>query len=235
MSSAEKSDDLESLISLLEENEKRVDALVEKIEENSELFRSLCGMLEENQKRVEKLEQKLEIIEQRNTEYSSKIVNENKSTPEKTAPARTILVVDDDKKLTSTFKLILENAGYIVEVANTGFSAHILVTKNFYDLVILDWHLHDTFGDQIADTIEKRYDDTKIIFITGYEYILDEYKRENEILLKPIDPDFLLDKVAELFPNEKNLHTRAGIHRYRKEQGLEQVTPATLDQRTSDN
>lgn len=194
MSSAEKSDELESLISLLKENEKRLDNLAKKIE----------------------------IIEQENARYPKEIVSETKSIPEKTAAARSILVVDDDKKLTESFKLILESAGYIVEVANTGFTAHILVTKNFYDLVLLDWHLHDAFGDQIADTIEKKHKETIVIFITGYEYILEKYERDNQILMKPIDPDFLLETVANVFPNEQNLHKRAQIHKYKKEHGIEQ-------------
>ncbi|MCW4011683.1 MAG: response regulator [Candidatus Bathyarchaeota archaeon] len=227
MSSAEPSDTIESLISLLEENEKKVDALAKKIEENSDVFRSLHSLLEENEKRVQTLEKKLLKFDQKNSGASCEKVSSQKSLSVNTLPARTILIVDDDKKLTSSFKLILENAGYIVEVANTGFTAHILVTKNYYDLVLLDWHLHDAFGDQIADTIEKRHIETKIIFITGYAYILDEYKRENEILLKPIDPDFLLEKVAQVFPNEQNLHTRADIQRYRKERGIQQESPST--------
>jgi len=217
MSGAEQSDVYESLISMLKENKKRVDILSNKIEENSDVFRQLFGLLVESEKRLDALERKLAVIEEKHI-----LVDERKSTPDVMAPARTILVVDDDKKLTTSFKLILENAGYVVEVANTGFKAHILVTKNFYDLVLLDWHLRDAFGDQIADTIEKKHNGTKIIFIIGYEYIIDAYDRENQILMKPIDPDFLLETVANVFPNEQNLHKRAQIHKYKKEHGIEQ-------------
>ena len=212
---------LTTLHSLLKKNDKRVKTLSKKIGENNELLTTLHSLLEKNDKRVKTLAKKIKKIEQQSSENSNEIVKEKKSTPEITSGARTILVVDDDKKLASSFKLILESAGYIVEVANTGFSAHILVTKNFYDLVLLDWHLHDAFGDQIADTIEKRYSETKIIFITGYGYILDEYERENLILMKPIDPDYLLETVAKIFPDEQNLHARAQIQKYRKEQGIE--------------
>jgi len=224
MSSAEKSDVIESLLSLLKENEKRVDDLGKKMEENTEVFRSLHSLLEENEIRFDTLEKRIEIIELKNKD-SGKIVKEIKSKPEKKSVPRNILVVDDDTKLTSGFKLILESAGYNVEVANTGFTAHILVTKNYYDLVILDWHLHDVFGYQIADTIEKRHNDTKIIFITGYSYILDEYERKNEILLKPIEPDFLLETVAKSL-KEKGLNAREQIQKYREELGIEQDTPA---------
>ena len=206
MSSTEKSV-LESLISMLIKNEKRVDTLA---------------------KRLDIMEKKLQNYEEKNSAFSD-IVFENKSTPE-TAATRTILIVDDDTKLTTSFKLILENAGYDIEVANTGFSAHILVLKNTYDLVILDWHLRDTFGDKIAETIENRNTDTKIMFITGYAYVLDEYKRDNEILLKPIDPDYLLDRVANILSNKQDINVRAQIQSYRKEQGLEQSSQASIGQ-----
>ena len=220
MSSTEKSDVLESLVSLLKENKKRVDTLAKKMEENSDLVRSFHSLLEEHEKRVDALEKKLSIIEENNSGHSSEIA-EKQSTSDLTSPARTILVVDDNKKLATSFKMILESAGYIVEAAYTGFTAHVLVTKNFYDLVLLDWHLQDGFGDQIAETIEKRYEETVIIFITGYAYILDEYERKNEILLKPIDPDHLLETVAKYFPDDQNLHARSHVQRYKKEQGIE--------------
>ena len=220
MSSAEKSDVLESLVSLLKENEKRVDALSKKMETSSDILKTLHSLLKENEKRVGTLEKKLETIEQ-NSGTSSEIVNEIKSTPKITSAARTILVVDDDKKLTTSFKLILESAGYIVEVANTGFTAHVLVTQNYYDLVLLDWHLRDALGGQIAETIERKHNGTKIIFITGYEYVLDELGPDNQILLKPIDPDFLLETVEKVFPDEENLHVRAHVQRYKQEQGIE--------------
>lgn len=249
MSSTEKSEALESLISLLEENEKRLDSLANKIDEKNEIFDSLFSLLEENEKRVDtlanKLVEKSDVIDSlltklkenkkrlnsfkkksdaigslftrleenekrvtslennyENIESSSvnsayiEVVNENDSLPVKMPKTRSILVVDDDKKLAASFKLILESAGYVVDMAHNGFSAHIKITQNTYDLVLLDWHLQDVIGDQIAETIEKRTDETKIIFITGYSYLLDEFDRENEILLKPIEPNDLLETVA---------------------------------------
>ena len=62
MSSTEKSDALQSLISLLEENEKRVDSLAKKMEKHSDLVKKLHSLLEENEKRVDTLEKKLKII-----------------------------------------------------------------------------------------------------------------------------------------------------------------------------
>lgn len=167
------------------------------ITEKSDVIKSLFSLLEENEKRVDALENKLEIIEQKiSGKYRLEKPVNKKSSIVKRPSTRSILVVDDDKKLASSFKLILESSGYVVDVANTGFAAHIKITRNTYDLVILDWHLQDIFGDKIAETIKKQSKDTKIIFITGYSYLLDEFEQEDEILMKPIDPDHLLDTIA---------------------------------------
>jgi len=203
MSGTEKSDTKESLISLLEENEKRVNTLANKLEENSDLFRVLLSFLEENQKRMDGLTKKIDIIEQKQRGPPNEIPKKTDSSPMKIFASRNILVVDDDKKLATSLKLILENEGYIVDLAHNGFSAHIKITRNTYDLVILDWHLGDLIGDQIAETIEKRHSETKIIFITGYSYVLDEFDRKNEIMLKPIEPDHILETVAKLLSNEQ--------------------------------
>lgn len=216
---------MESLKSQLAENEKRVEALAKKMDTSSEILKKLHSMLKENEKKVDSLEKKLLDLEQKNPDSDEK-VKETKSTPRLTSAARTILVLDDDKKLTTSFKLILESAGYIVDVANTGFTAHVQVTQNYYDLVLLDWHLRDALGGQIAETIQRKHNETKIIFITGYEYVLDELDPGTQILLKPIDPDYLLETVAKLFPNEENLHVRAHVQRYKKEQGIAQGSTA---------
>ena len=186
MSGAEKSDTLEN-----------------KLEENNDLFRVLLSFLEENQKRMDDLAKKIDIIEQKHIETPIEILKKTDPSPMKIHASRNILVVDDNKKLATSFKLLLENAGYVVDTALNGFSAHIKVTKNTYDLVILDWHLGDLIGGQIAETIEKRHSETKIIFITGFSYLLDEFDRENEIMLKPIEPDHLLETVAKLLSNEQ--------------------------------
>jgi DNA-binding response OmpR family regulator len=97
----------------------------------------------------------------------------------------------------------LESAGYVVDMAHNGVSADIKISKNTYDLVILDWNLQDAIGDQIAETIEKKHSETKIIFIPGNTYLINEFTRENEILLKPIEPEYLLETVAKIFPDEQ--------------------------------
>ncbi len=58
-----------------------------------------------------------------------------------------ILVVDDDKNLANTFKMILETVGYNVDTAFTGLQALYKINKKTYGLVLLDLNLPDVMGD----------------------------------------------------------------------------------------
>ncbi len=125
-------------------------------------------------------------------QYDSSTTVESKS--------QNILVVDDDKILASSFKLILESVGYNVDTAFTGLVALYKMTKKSYDLVILDWNLPDILGDEVAKKIEKDHTSTDIIFITGYSSIKDEVEGQLDkeaVLLKPIIPESLLETATK--------------------------------------
>ena len=49
-----------------------------------------------------------------------------------------ILVVEDDKRISSFFKTVLESNRYDVIMASTGSEAYSLITSQCPDLVILD-------------------------------------------------------------------------------------------------
>jgi len=49
-----------------------------------------------------------------------------------------ILVVEDQKKMASFLKKGMEEAGYAVDIAETGGTAESLVAENEYDLIVLD-------------------------------------------------------------------------------------------------
>lgn len=57
-----------------------------------------------------------------------------------------ILVVEDDKRISSFFKTVLESNRYDVIMASTGSEAYSLITSQCPDLVILDLGLPDMDG-----------------------------------------------------------------------------------------
>ena len=144
----------------------------------------------------------MEIVEHTVTQNPllRKTLKEYDSTTTAESLSQNILVVDDDKNLANSFKLILESVGYNVDTVNSGLAALYKITKKTYDLVILDWILPDMLGDEVAKKIEENHSYTDIIFITGYSMLKGEAEgqlNEKEILMKPIEPDSLLETATK--------------------------------------
>lgn len=110
----------------------------------------------------------------------------------------TILVVDDEVKITEVVTSYLENAGYEVACADNGSKAMILFEKLSPMLIILDLMLPDMTGEEICKTIRTKsrvpiimltakVEDADII--TGLEMGADDY------LTKPFSPKQLVARV----------------------------------------
>lgn len=69
---------------------------------------------------------------------------------------KTILVVDDEKKITEVVQAYLENAGYRVACAYNGVDALKLFERFHPDLVVLDLMLPDMSGEDICTAIRKK-------------------------------------------------------------------------------
>jgi len=132
---------------------------------------------------------------------------------------KTILVVDDEKKITEVVQSYLENAGYQTLCASDGAQAMQLFEKKSPALIILDLMLPDMSGEEICRNIRKksrvpiimltaRAEDADII--NGLEIGADDY------LTKPFSPKQLMARVdavlrrvsAEAVPltNELSFH-----------------------------
>lgn len=169
MSITQKIDVLEILLNLLKEHEEKLDSLIE-----------LMEIVDETINQDPNLKRALH-------EYDVTTLKENES--------QNILVVDDDKSLVTTFKLILKGVGYNVDKAYTGQEALNKIKKRDYDLVLLDLNLPDMMGDEVAEEIEQNSKFTDIIFITGYSMLKESVKHEQnekKILMKPINPEELV-------------------------------------------
>jgi len=116
-----------------------------------------------------------------------------------------ILIVDDDKSITTVFKMVLEEQGYNVHTASSGREA-LSFTEPSYDLVILDIKLHDITGDEVAKVMKERGMADNIVLMTGYPELGDCIDSLGvgiqEILIKPISPDEVLRVAREALSKE---------------------------------
>src|SRR3981081_512741 len=81
-----------------------------------------------------------------------------------------VLVVDDDKQLTSALQWILADENYLVDVAFDGEEALLKVKVHEYDVVICDVMMPRLRGDEFYVQAKKRRPDlaNRFIFITGF-------------------------------------------------------------------
>jgi PAS domain S-box-containing protein len=116
----------------------------------------------------------------------------------------TILIVEDEKEVRDSLKIILENIGYNIITAIDGEDAINKFKKNIkkINLIILDIIIPKLNGKIVYDRIKDISSNTKFIFMSGYtaETIKGKDISDKEInfISKPISPDILLKKIKEV-------------------------------------
>jgi two-component system alkaline phosphatase synthesis response regulator PhoP len=128
-----------------------------------------------------------------------------------------ILIVDDDKDLVNTIRIILESRGYGVRAAHNGEEGYAAITEKIPDLIILDVMMStDTDGFDLAYKLKNspHHRDIPILMLSSFpqkmaekgpesfQHILGEGWPVTEFHEKPIDPDDLLDAVEEILREE---------------------------------
>lgn len=120
--------------------------------------------------------------------------------------AKTILVVDDEPKITDVVKSYLEKNGYAVLEAAAGKKALELFESKSPLLVILDWMLPDISGEEICRKIRET-SDVPVIMLTaraqeenilkGFQFGADDY------VTKPFSPRQLVARVEAVLRRTK--------------------------------
>jgi two-component system, OmpR family, response regulator len=85
----------------------------------------------------------------------------------KSAPARRILVVDDEPSLVDAVATALRYEGFEVDEAHTGRDAIDAVVQNEPDLIVLDWMLPDIEGIEVGKRLRARGYKTAVLFLTA--------------------------------------------------------------------
>jgi DNA-binding response OmpR family regulator len=112
-----------------------------------------------------------------------------------------ILIVDDDETIRTTMKAILEDEGYVVDLASTGEEAIQLTMKTTYNIALLDIRLPDMEGVELLKLMRDSVPRTRKIMVTGYPSMQNAIaalnKNADAYLLKPLDNEKLLNLVKE--------------------------------------
>jgi DNA-binding NtrC family response regulator len=122
-----------------------------------------------------------------------------------------IILVDDDESIRKTMKTILEDEGYIVDLATTGNEAIEMTQEQNYNIALLDIRLPDMEGVELLKLMKDNVPRTRKIMVTGYPSMQNAItalnKKADAYLVKPVNVEKLLELVKEqlqLQEEEKN-------------------------------
>lgn len=116
-----------------------------------------------------------------------------------------ILIVDDEKNLTTALDSFFQSKGHDIYIANSGESALDFLKKEKVDLVLLDLSMPGVDGIEVAKNVRKSYPGTRLLILTAYS---EEYKQKlaslepDGVMTKPFGVLTLINKVQELLGEE---------------------------------
>ena len=124
-----------------------------------------------------------------------------------------ILVVDDDRAFRISTAALLEAEGYRTSVAADGTGAVAALRERRFDLVILDLRMPGTDGLVLLEALRVWGHRVPVLIISGYGTI-DSAVRSmhlgaDDFLTKPVEPDVLMARVAELLARRPTSAERA--------------------------
>lgn len=145
---------------------------------------------------------KEESVQPNNIELT--LVKNESSKPKSNGGSLHVLVVDDSQSVRKQLELELDLFDVSVDYADSAESAFSLLTKNTYDLALLDVVLPDKDGFQICKFIKSENKETIAIMLTGKATQADKIKGSlagcNDYLIKPVGRVTFQNAVKSFIP-----------------------------------
>ncbi|OQX65968.1 MAG: hypothetical protein B5M55_01950 [Desulfococcus sp. 4484_242] len=112
-----------------------------------------------------------------------------------------VLVIENEDVICNACRLVLAEKGHEVDISNTGKSGLIAVSRNGYDLVLLDIKLPDMDGMDILKILKENVPTLRVIVMTGYATLSNAVQAmklgATEYLPKPFTDDELVAAVEK--------------------------------------
>lgn len=119
----------------------------------------------------------------------------------------TILLIEDDREISSTLSGVIKSAGYNVLLAPNGLEGQKIAQSENPDLVITDMMMPKMGGFPVLETLKSLPSPPKVIMITanegGRHKAYAEMLGVDDYLRKPFAMDVFLDAIARVLAKEK--------------------------------
>ena len=118
-----------------------------------------------------------------------------------------VLVVEDDKRINSFYKTVLEANNYDVLMAQTGTEAYSMITSQCPDVVILDLGLPDMDGMKILKSV-REWSSMPVIVVTARSHEKDKVAAldmgADDYITKPFGTSELLARIRTAIRHTRN-------------------------------
>ena len=109
--------------------------------------------------------------------------------------AHRILVVDDERSMREMLKILLEEGGYEVRVADSGEQAFVMLGGDEFDLVLTDLKMDQVDGLDVVKRVKDTAPDTQVVVMTAFattETAIEAMRRgAYDYVMKPFTVDAL--------------------------------------------
>lgn len=125
--------------------------------------------------------------------------------------SETVLIIEDEKKISDVVAMYLEREGFRTAVAGTGKKALSLMQEPF-DLIVLDLMLPDISGEELCKIIRER-SDVPVIMLTAKSGEEDRIKGlglgADDYVVKPFSPRELVARVKAQLRRTRKMTRKA--------------------------
>lgn len=122
-----------------------------------------------------------------------------------------VLLVEDNKRLSESLRLTLEDGGYAVDAVFDGLDGEEMGLMNVYDIIILDVMLPGKNGIDVCRSLRNKRVRTPILMLTARDALEDRVhgldSGADDYLVKPFEVNELLARLRALMRRESDVKT----------------------------
>jgi CheY-like chemotaxis protein len=111
---------------------------------------------------------------------------------------RKLLCIDDSQSILRYEKSLLERSGYDVVTADSARYGLSLAAMSRFDAVLLDYHMPEMNGHQVALELKRITPETPVVILSGSEIPEETHKLVDAVVPKTVATTELLPTVARL-------------------------------------
>ena len=134
-----------------------------------------------------------------------------------------ILIVDDEKNIRESLKMILQQEGYEITTAENGLSAQRVLEDATFDLGIFDLKMPGMDGLDLLKWLKGGERDFPVYMISAFGQVEDAVNAlksgADDYITKPFNPDLLLEKVR-IIDSVKIMESRMEKGRHSRQDGF---------------